>query len=85
LHHPESKNKPVVVIRLTFPGVTTHYLGNFNPTVNPFSIQFTSPQIAVAFGISTNPATTEFTAKLEQKTDDDDQGRAEHSDAVRKG
>jgi uncharacterized repeat protein (TIGR01451 family) len=47
-----------------YPGVSGHNLGNFFPIVNPFSIQFSTPQIAVAFGIATNPANTEFTAKL---------------------
>ncbi len=49
----------------SFPGVETHYVGNnISGLVNPFSIMFTSPQSAAAFGISTNSATTTFTAKL---------------------
>ena len=48
-----------------FPGVETNYLGNNgNALVNPFSILFTTPQTAAAFGIATNPSTTTFTAKL---------------------
>ena len=47
------------------PSVETHYVGNnVSGLVNPFSIFFTSPQSAVAFGIATNSATTTFTAKL---------------------
>jgi hypothetical protein len=45
-----------------FPGITGHYLGNFTPIVNPFSISFVSPQNAAAFGMATNPATTTITA-----------------------
>jgi len=49
-----------------FPGITGHYIGNFNPVVNPFSIFFTfaEPLTEAAFGMATNPATTTFTAYL---------------------
>jgi PEP-CTERM motif len=49
----------------TFPGISGDYLGNnVNPIPNPFSIFFTSPVSAAAFGMATNPAATTFTAFL---------------------
>jgi PEP-CTERM motif len=48
----------------SFPGITGDYLGNFLPITNPFSIYFTSPVSAAAFGLATNPAVTSFTALL---------------------
>ena len=49
-----------------FPGVSGNDLGNFGsaPTINPFSIFFTSAQSSAAFGMATNPASTLFTAYL---------------------
>jgi hypothetical protein len=46
----------------SFPGITGHYLGNFSPTVNPFSIFFSAPVTQAAFGMATNPASTTITA-----------------------
>jgi len=47
----------------TFPGVTTHYLGNNSPCcINPFSILFGGDITEAAFGVATNPATTLFEA-----------------------
>jgi hypothetical protein len=48
----------------SLPGITGHYLGNFNPIVNPFSIFFTTQQTEAAFGIATFPAQTTLTALL---------------------
>ena len=49
-------------------GIVGHYLGNNDRTTlgtaDPFSILFTSPQPAAAFGLATNPATTTFDALL---------------------
>jgi len=51
-----------------FPGIDGHYVGNFFPVNNPFSIVFTSvfstPHTSAAFGMATNPGTTIFTALL---------------------
>lgn len=47
-----------------FPGITGHYIGNFAPVINPFSIIFASPLTEAAFGMATNPATTMITALL---------------------
>jgi hypothetical protein len=52
---------------LTFPGISGHNLGNFdssNLTVNPFSIVFSAPQTSAAFGMTSDPTITTFTALL---------------------
>lgn len=47
----------------TFPGVTTHYVGNNLPCcINPFSLLFGGDVTEAAFGVATNPATTLFEA-----------------------
>jgi len=52
----------------SFPGITGDSLGNFSlengSVANPFSILFTNPVSAAAFGMATNPGTTSFTALL---------------------
>lgn len=66
----------------SFPGVETHYVGNNStPRINPFSILFTSPQTAAAFGIATNPATTAFTAKLNGVIVESYQSSTDYDDA----
>src|SRR5687767_7575141 len=39
-------------------GIDGHYVGNFSPLHNPFSILFTTPQTAAAFAVATNPGTS---------------------------
>jgi hypothetical protein len=51
-----------------FPGITNHYVGNYYPVVNPFSIFFNTPQTAAAFGMATNPSTTTIKALLNHET-----------------
>jgi len=53
---------------VSFPGITGHYLGNFNLVVNPFSIFFTTQQTEAAFGMATYPSQTTFTALLNGTT-----------------
>jgi len=48
----------------SFPGISGHYIGNFSPAINPFSIHFVSAVTGAAFGMATNPGTTTFTALL---------------------
>ncbi|ASP48542.1 PEP-CTERM sorting domain-containing protein [Cognaticolwellia beringensis] len=48
----------------SFPGISGHYLGNFTPVINPFSIFFSDDQTEAAFGLATNPQTTTFNALL---------------------
>jgi len=35
-----------------YAGIAGHYLGNFDPVVNPFSIYFATPQRAAAFAMA---------------------------------
>lgn len=49
----------------SFPGIDGHYIGNFTPIINPFSIFFETDQQEVAFGFATNPQITTFTALLD--------------------
>ena len=41
-----------------------HFLGNFFPITNPFSVHFSVPQSAAAFQMITNAGTSTFTARL---------------------
>ena len=45
-------------------GIDGHYVGNYSPLHNPFSILFTTPQTAAAFALATNEGTSTFTARL---------------------
>jgi hypothetical protein len=49
---------------VSYPGISGNYIGNFTPTVNPFSIYFTSTQSAAAFGMATPETTSTITALL---------------------
>ena len=49
----------------TLPGIDGHYLGNFSPLINPFSIFFNSNQTEAAFGFASNPQITTLTALLD--------------------